>query len=265
MLFTGSLCFILVDKKKKSINFELGKQNYFFAERFYYHQRNTMVRKILKVIALFFASVVAFFVILFCCEFVLSHVSVAPEAQNGHDVTIYLYSNGVHTDLVLPVRDREIDWSREIKFADTPSKDSAMQYIALGWGDKGFYMDTPTWAQLKVSTAVKAGLGLGGTAIHATYYKQMMEGADCIKLMLSRDQYQRLVRYISDSFKLDKRGHYINIKTRANYGLDDAFYEARGRYTIFYTCNTWTNGALKVCGQKACLWTVFDKGIFYQY
>lgn len=224
-----------------------------------------MVRKMLKIIALFLASVVAFFAILFCVQFVFSRVSVAPEPQKGHDVTIYLYSNGVHTDLVLPVLDREIDWSREIKFADTRGKDSAMQYIALGWGDKGFYMDTPTWAQLKVSTAVKAGLGLGGTAIHATYYKQMTEGADCKKLMLSRNQYQRLVRYIQASFKLGVTGHYINIKTKANYGRDDAFYEARGRYTIFYTCNTWTNEALKACGQRSCFWTVFEKGLFYQY
>lgn len=224
-----------------------------------------IVRKILKIIALFFAALVAFFVIFFSVEFVCSRISVSAEPFKQADVVVYLYSNGVHTDLVLPVRNREIDWSREIKFTNTPGKDSAMQYIAFGWGDKGFYMDTPTWAQLKVSTAVEAGLGLGGTAIHATYYKQMRVGADCKKLMLSRNQYQRLVKYIQGSFRLDANGHYMNIKTKDNYGRDDAFYQARGRYTIFYTCNTWTNEALKVCGQRACLWTVFERGLFYQY
>ena len=32
---------------------------------------------------------------------------------------------------------------------------------------------------------------------------------------------------------------------------NDAFYEAKGRYSLFFTCNTWTNNALKICKQKA--------------
>jgi hypothetical protein len=49
------------------------------------------------------------------------------------------------------------------------------------------------------------------------------------------------------------------------YGDNDAFYEAIGSYNLFKTCNTWTNNALKSCGQKACFWTPFESGIFYQY
>ncbi|HXU27639.1 MAG TPA: DUF2459 domain-containing protein, partial [Bacteroidia bacterium] len=48
-------------------------------------------------------------------------------------------------------------------------------------------------------------------------------------------------------------------------GDNDSFYEAVGVYGLFYTCNTWANNGLKYCGQKACLWTPFEKGIFYQY
>ena len=50
-----------------------------------------------------------------------------------------------------------------------------------------------------------------------------------------------------------------------DYGKNDAFYEATGRYSLFHTCNTWTNNALKIAGQKACVWTPFDTGIFYHY
>ncbi|MCX6352889.1 MAG: DUF2459 domain-containing protein, partial [Bacteroidetes bacterium] len=35
--------------------------------------------------------------------------------------------------------------------------------------------------------------------------------------------------------------------------------------SLFYTCNTFTNQALKAGGLKACLWPPFDKGIFKKY
>ncbi len=83
--------------------------------------------------------------------------------------------------------------------------------------------------------------------------------------MLNKDQYKGLVAYIDSSFRRDAKGNTLNIKTNANYNNQDAFYEAKRKYNLFYTCNTWANGALKACGQKAALWTVSDMGIFYHY
>ena len=101
--------------------------------------------------------------------------------------------------------------------------------------------------------------------MHTTFHKTITEGAECKKIMISRDQYSRLITYVQKSFKTDSAGHIINIATKANYNNDDAFYEANRRYNLFYTCNTWANNALKACGQKACVWTSSDKGIFYMY
>ena len=84
-------------------------------------------------------------------------------------------------------------------------------------------------------------------------------------MSISNEQYFRLINYIKKSFKTDANGHFINIKTDANYGKTDAFYEAIGSYSLFHTCNSWTNNTLKISGQKACLWTPFDFGIFALY
>ena len=43
----------------------------------------------------------------------------------------------------------------------------------------------------------------------------------------------------------------------AAYGKNDAFYEAKGSYSLFYTCNSWVNENLKEVGLKACRWTLF--------
>lgn len=197
--------------------------------------------------------------------FTLSRISVAREQEDARDLVIYIKTNGVHTDLVLPVKTSFIDWSQHLPAGNTKGKDSTARYIAMGWGDKGFYLETPTWADLKWRTAFNAAFALGHSAIHATYYRDVREGDDCKKVEISQAQYQRLVRFIRESFRTDSAGQLICIPTNAQYGADDAFYEARGSYSLFHTCNTWANNGLKACGQKACLWTPFDKGIFYQY
>lgn len=180
-------------------------------------------------------------------------------------VELYILTNGVHTDLVLPVRTSQIDWSQKLPFKNTRGQKTDFRYIAFGWGDKGFYLDTPTWSQLKFSTAFKAAFWLSDSAMHCTYYKQMKEGNDCKKMMLTEQQYKDLIQFIDSRFDKDAAGHYILVPTNAVYGDDDAFYDAKGSYNFTYTCNTWANDGLKVAGQKAALWTATDFGIFWHY
>jgi uncharacterized protein (TIGR02117 family) len=212
---------------------------------------------------------VAFFVGAVCTyllvAYLLEKISTGKEATIASEVPIYILTNGVHTDLVLPIKNELKDWSKEILFENARSKDTLAQWIALGWGDKGFYLYTPTWDDLTFGTAFRAAFGLGTTAIHATFYRKMREGENCKEIEISKEQYQRLIAYIQNSFQLGENGSYVHIITNANYGQNDAFYEAVGTYHLFNTCNTWTNNALKSCGQKACLWTPFDTGIFQLY
>jgi uncharacterized protein (TIGR02117 family) len=199
------------------------------------------------------------------CAWGLSRLTVQAERNTQPEITIYLKSNGVHTDLVLPVKTEHKDWSQRILYKNTRSGDTTFNYIAFGWGDKGFYLETPTWADLKARTAFKAAFGLSASAVHATFYNTLSEGAHCVRLSIAKEQYQRLVTYIENSLQTDAWGNALVISTDACYGSNDAFYEAKGSYSLFNTCNTWVNNALKASGQKACWWTPFDKGIFYQY
>jgi uncharacterized protein (TIGR02117 family) len=198
-------------------------------------------------------------------SYVLSRISVnRNQMSSDNDIEIYILTNGVHTDIVMPVKSNEIDWSKLIKFENTLSKDTLMKYIAFGWGDKGFYLETPNWSDLKASVAFKAMFYLGKSAMHTTFYKEMNESETCVKIKVSKAEYARLMQYLLEGFQKDSSEGVIHIKGHS-YGENDAFYEAKGVYGLFNTCNTWTNNGLKYCGQKACLWTPFDKGIFYQY
>ncbi|MCU7615801.1 TIGR02117 family protein [Chryseobacterium sp. PBS4-4] len=181
------------------------------------------------------------------------------------EIPIYIYTNGVHTDIVMPVKNDLYDWSSKIPFANTKSKKTDYNYIGIGWGDKGFYLDTPTWADLKFSTAFKAAFWLSESAMHCSYYKKMTEAADCKKIMISKSQYRELVKFVDSKFDKDENGNYVLIPTNAVYSDNDAFYDAQGRYSFLDTCNTWANNALKSAGQKAALWTPTDTGIFQHY
>lgn len=224
-----------------------------------------LLKKIIKVTTRLLLGFAAFIALYFLFAFLLSVIGIKKEPVNSNDVTIYITTNGDHTDIIVPVKNLIIDWSKQIRYEHTIAHDTVALYLAFGWGDKDFYLNTPTWAQLKFSTAFNAVFGLGSSAIHTTFYKNVYEDANCKKIMLSKEQYVRLVAYISNSFKRATNGSIINIKTNAHYNNADAFYEAKRKYNLFYTCNTWANNALKACGQKACIWTPFDKGIFYHY
>lgn len=198
--------------------------------------------------------------------FVLSYIPVNSDFKSCDQkcVQIYLLTNGVHTDLVLPIRSRHKDWSESIAFKHTQSKDSLMNFIAFGWGERQFYLETPTWAELKLGTAVRALFVPSPAAMHVTYYKYMAESKDCKKISISWMEYNQMVEYIDDSFRRNTEGGFTLIKN-LSYGDDDCFYEAKGKFHLFYTCNTWTNNGLKHSGLRASVWTPFDRAILDQY
>jgi uncharacterized protein (TIGR02117 family) len=144
----------------------------------------------------------------------------------------------------------------------TKAADTSFAWLAIGWGDRGFYLETPTWADLRFSTAFKAATGLSQSACHATYYRNMRKSPACIPLNVSAGQYQKICRFIDQTLQAEKG--IRKIETNAVYGTTDVFTEAAGSYSLFSTCNSWTNLALKKAGLPAVLWTPTDKGILHR-
>ncbi|KGO80635.1 urease-associated protein [Flavobacterium cauense R2A-7] len=223
------------------------------------------MKRSFKVLFWTVSGIIGFLLVYIIAVLLLSRIAVNNNAfQQPKEVEIFLLSNGVHTDIVVPLQNEVKDWSESVRIENTKAKDFSAKYVAFGWGDKGFYLETPTWADLKMSTALKAATGLSSSAIHTTFYKNMREDESCKKILISKENYAKLVSYIEASFQI-KNERLLQIATNYTYGNNDAFYEAKGSYSLFYTCNTWANSALKAARQKASLWTVYDKGIFYHY
>lgn len=224
------------------------------------------MKKIKQLSRLFFNMVLVLVFVLgmyLLTIFALSRITVnATDDKSSNDVAIYIKTNGVHTDIVVPVKNAIKDWSAEVKLESVAGNNAG--FVGFGWGDKGFYLNTPTWSDLKISTACNAAFYLGTSAMHATFFDHLTESPKCVKLTVSNEEYKQLIAYIESGFQFDANRNTILIKNSA-YGKNDSFYEANGKYSMFYTCNSWANNALKAAGQKAALWTLTDTGIFCHY
>jgi uncharacterized protein (TIGR02117 family) len=199
------------------------------------------------------------------CSIVLAIIPVNTdfkEDENG--IEIFVSSNGVHTDVIVPVKTSEKDWTELINPKDFKPSSQPFKYIALGWGDKGFYLNTPTWADLKFSTAINALFLGGSTAMHVSYETKAPKLDQYTRsIKISDAQYRTLVSYIEASFQIAEDGHYKLIRGHHYSNENDNFYDAKGSYYFFRTCNNWTNASLKTAGVKTAVWAPFDECVFF--
>jgi uncharacterized protein (TIGR02117 family) len=165
-------------------------------------------------------------------------------------ITIYVATNGVHTGLVLPARGGGVDWSPIVRPQDIADPRYAGRWLWFGWGERRFYLNTPTWRDLTLGTAVHALAGSNRTLMHVDHLLEPW--GDARPIRLTPDQYKRLTAAIRASFD--------PADTRAIRGYDvaDVFYPARGSYDAVRTCNWWTGQMLAKAGVRVGAWTPFS-------
>jgi uncharacterized protein (TIGR02117 family) len=229
------------------------------------HYMKSFLIKIVRILLRSLLVFIGLVLLYLLCVWLLPKIPVNrgfTEPASG--VTIYIESNGVHTDVVVPVKHELIDWTSYIPFSDFENAGPSCSWMAFGWGDKGFYLETPTWADLKFSTAFEAVLFLGSTAMHVTCKQAPEDDPEYVReLVITEEQYQKLIAYIIDSFEKDASGKFIRID-HPGYSDRDCFYEAHGTYSFLNTCNEWTGNALEHAGVRVGFWTPLDRSVFEQ-
>lgn len=215
------------------------------------------LRVLLRAILWFVGLLLTYFALAFGLGRVPVNAGWKPPA-NG--VEIYVCSNGVHTDLVLPLRRPNFDWSTRVPLEHFRAADPGASWVEIGWGDRGFYLEAATWADVRVTTILKALTSLGGSVMHVTRTYQPGEDDRCVRVLLTEEQYAQLATFVERSFARDGAGHFVPIRGRGYWG-SDTFYEAVGSYSLLYTCNSWTSEALKLAGVRSGLWTPLVDGV----
>ena len=231
-------------------------------------QKPSFIKKSFRFLiftSLFFISCILIFL---TCAFIFSRITIEGNKEKNSIHSVFLMKSGIHVDFLLPISNEFKDWQEEFPISNTRSKDSTYKKIAIGWGSKDFYMNTPTWDDLTLKIFLISNFGLGSSAIQVKYYTDTLpKDSKITSLKLSNNQYKKLVKYIETSLKRSKTNNssFILPKNPKVLTENNSFYDAKQTYSLLLTCNTWINNGLKASGQKACLWTPDAGGIFYQH
>lgn len=180
--------------------------------------------------------------------------------QPDEGVSVFVETNGVHIWIVVPTVTPEMDWRALVPARDLRSPEAAGNYVAIGYGNREFYLNTPAWKDLTVRRALGAALGTGPSLIHVYHERDPRPSENQRLILLTSDQYRRMAAFIAGSFDRTASGRTIPLIGRG-YGRSDVFYEARGDYNLFYTCNQWAGEALRRAGVRMGIWTPFAQAI----
>lgn len=225
-----------------------------------------MIKKIIKwirnVIITFFGLIILYIIIAIVLTILPVNCNYKPPDRG---IAIYLVSNNVHTDFVLPVNTQLKNWEKDFPDTTFGRVDSTFKYISFGWGDKEFYLNTPTWSDFKLDIALKALFLSPASLMHIAYLKRNpIENDFSKKLLITGGQYKKLINYLDHSFAKDKNGKYILIKAPFRLSNEN-YYDSGESYNFINTCNNWTNEGLKLMGIKTATWAPFDKCILYHF
>jgi uncharacterized protein (TIGR02117 family) len=170
---------------------------------------------------------------------------------------VFLRSNGVHVDIVMPAKAHGLDWRPLLPASDFREAPANPRWFGFGAGERRVYLETPTWGDITPRT-VWAALTGGERILHVD--RTTDPGADLYAIRLRPEEYRRLWAAIRAEFdgppqRIDHPG----------YGGDDAFYEGRGKASALHTCNTWVADKLRLAGVETSLWSPLAQGLVWRY
>ena len=176
-------------------------------------------------------------------------------AEPAEGVEILIETNGIHTGIVIPLVTPQKDWRSDFPAADLGNPNRPYTHVSVSWGEREVFLDTPTWADLSLSTAIGAAFG-GDGLLHAAHYVRPAPSADIRPLRITEAQYARLVAEIERQvLPPDQR------TLHAGYAGYDVFYDAPGTYHLGNTCNQWTSDTLAAAGIRTGWWTPLPGGV----
>lgn len=165
---------------------------------------------------------------------------------------ILVLSNPIHTDIAIPLSEDTRTAFNFLGRDGVPVADPAAQWLIVGWGGRSFYLETPTWSELKPMPVFRA-LTIDRSVMHVDVAGGIDEGHPSVMpLDLDPAQFQKLSTFIQTSFTKTSGG--VSVIPDAGYGRFDRFYEAEGYFNALVGCNTWTAAALRAAGLRTGLW-----------
>jgi uncharacterized protein (TIGR02117 family) len=176
------------------------------------------------------------------------------------NIQICVSNTGIHSNIILPLKNNIFDWQNYLSI-DEIGTDTIhnYNYLSFGWGDRDFYLSTPTLADFKLSTTFRALFLPTPSVLYLKGYEALPNYVEVKCVKVTEFEYLQLINYIQATFQIDTKAKIIRI---ANGHTDNAgFYAAVGDYSILRNCNSWTGEALRTANVNTPLWDGLSSAI----
>jgi uncharacterized protein (TIGR02117 family) len=154
--------------------------------------------------------------------------------------TVFIVHDAWHAAIVIKKGDIPAVVLPELR--DFPSA----EYLEFSWGDRDYFPAPDSGLGL----ALKAAFWSSGSILHVVGFKDAVQNAypsaEIIEIPLSEEGFQRLVKFISDTFSRPRPP--APAEARPGLFSNSRFYAAKGKFSLFRTCNTWVAEALSAAG-----------------
>jgi uncharacterized protein (TIGR02117 family) len=191
--------------------------------------------------------------------FVGSHVPAnAGWKQPKEGIDIFVESNGVHVSLIIPISAVGEDLSDLVRPDQLADPEMYGTHIMVGWGHGAVYRNARTWADVQSRDIASAIFGSDETTLHIYHLINPKVLPYRKTLSVTPQQYRTIVTQIRTTFRLNPQGGSV---AHPAYGADNLFYDSKGHYSAFHTCNNWTGEILRNAGVRIGLWTPLPGGV----
>ena len=92
-----------------------------------------MIKRTIRILLKSLLCLLIFIGVYFLLAFGLSRIAINKNANDTPFIDIYILTNGVHTDIVVPAKHDLSDWTKTIPISNTRGNDSSTKYLAIGW------------------------------------------------------------------------------------------------------------------------------------
>jgi uncharacterized protein (TIGR02117 family) len=182
--------------------------------------------------------------------------------QGGCNFSVCVQDTGIHTNILVPVHNQLFDWHRYLALENIGSEHSQYNYLSFGWGDRDFYMQTPTLQNLDLLITFKALFVPTHSVMYVQGYQTIPPSliVKCVKV--NSGDYLRLMNFIDSTFKTEENGKKLRIGD--GHHPNGGFYAANGSYSILRNCNSWTASGLRKADVNTPLWDGLSSAIMWQ-
>lgn len=184
-------------------------------------------------------------------------VSGRPQIPAAPGQAVFLCEAPYHTDIALPLQDPQMNWRGELAGA-LPSWLGPETYLLVGWGDAVFFSQVLHPDDMTPARAMSAIAGINPTAVRIVPVDARSVADHCMRLDVDPQGRKEIIEHIRASFRPGPDGRPQIITTPVS---GEILIRARGRYSLFNTCNQWTATALGKAGLPRALFAPFSASV----